>query len=153
LVEKEAYLLELARYVVPNPARAGMVAAAGDWRWSTYLATVGFEPAPPFLTTDWLSSAFADERDAAVSMYRRFVEEGVAAASPWSALKNQVYVGSDQFAEQAQPKLDSDRSLKELKFCTSVLASTDIRIFECAIVNPFGVVERNKALRASRVSI
>jgi putative transposase len=52
LVEKDAYLLELARYVVLNPVRAGMVGDAGDWRWSSYLTTVGQEPAFPWLETD-----------------------------------------------------------------------------------------------------
>lgn len=31
VVEKDAYLLELARYVVLNPVRAAMVRAPGDW--------------------------------------------------------------------------------------------------------------------------
>jgi REP element-mobilizing transposase RayT len=39
LVEKESYLLELCRYVVLNPVRAGMVTDAGDWVWSRYRAT------------------------------------------------------------------------------------------------------------------
>ena len=36
LVQKESYLLELARYVVLNPVRAGMVAAPADWAWSSH---------------------------------------------------------------------------------------------------------------------
>jgi REP element-mobilizing transposase RayT len=36
LVDADTYLLELARYVVLNPVRAGMVADAGDWPWSSY---------------------------------------------------------------------------------------------------------------------
>jgi len=35
LVERETHLLELARYVVLNPVRAGMVADAAEWRWSS----------------------------------------------------------------------------------------------------------------------
>jgi REP element-mobilizing transposase RayT len=31
LFEKDCYLLELARYVVLNPVRAGMAKDAGDW--------------------------------------------------------------------------------------------------------------------------
>ena len=31
LVEKEAYLLELTRYIVLNPLRAGMVTSLDDW--------------------------------------------------------------------------------------------------------------------------
>ncbi|MCG6896234.1 MAG: transposase [Thiocapsa sp.] len=41
LVERESDLLELARSVVLNPVRAGMVPAPGDWPWSSYRATVG----------------------------------------------------------------------------------------------------------------
>jgi REP element-mobilizing transposase RayT len=46
LVERERYLLELCRYVVLNPVRAGVVAAPGDWPWSSYRATLGETPAP-----------------------------------------------------------------------------------------------------------
>ena len=35
LVEREGYLLELARYVVLNPVRARMVHDAGAWPWSS----------------------------------------------------------------------------------------------------------------------
>ena len=37
LVQKEAYLLELTRYVVLNPLRANMVESLEDWRWSITL--------------------------------------------------------------------------------------------------------------------
>lgn len=40
IVEKESYLLELARYMF-NPVRVNMVSSPGEWRWSSYLATVG----------------------------------------------------------------------------------------------------------------
>ena len=35
LVEKDAHLLELARYVVLNPVRACMVHTPGEWPWSS----------------------------------------------------------------------------------------------------------------------
>jgi putative transposase len=38
VVDKDSYLLELCRYVVLNPVRAGMVRAARDWRWSRFRA-------------------------------------------------------------------------------------------------------------------
>ena len=41
LVDKDNYLLELSRYVVLNPVRAGMVETAADWSWSSYQATIG----------------------------------------------------------------------------------------------------------------
>ncbi len=40
LVDKDSYLLELTRYVVLNPVRAGLVQDASEWPWSSYRATV-----------------------------------------------------------------------------------------------------------------
>lgn len=114
LVEKESYLLELARYIVLNPVRAGMVRAPGEWPWSSYLATAEEEVSPPFLTTDWLLRAFADSRGRAVAEYRRFVFEGMNARSPWLDLKNQVYLGSEVFVERMQEMIDPARPLKEV---------------------------------------
>ena len=36
LIQKEAHLLELSRYVVLNPVRASMVATPEAWPWSSY---------------------------------------------------------------------------------------------------------------------
>ncbi len=57
LVERDAYLLELARYVVLNPVRAGMVVGPQDWPWSSYPAMCGQAPVPEWLQTDgsWVS--------------------------------------------------------------------------------------------------
>ncbi|UHD17821.1 transposase [Thiocapsa bogorovii] len=115
LVERERYLLELARYVVLNPVRAGMVRAPGDWPWSSYRATVGEEGSvPAFLETDWLLRAFAERRVEAVAGYRRFVAEGIGAAGPWSGLKGQIYLGSEQFVERMQALIDPKRPLREI---------------------------------------
>ena len=35
LVERESYLLEVSRYVVLNPVRAGIVRDVADWPWSS----------------------------------------------------------------------------------------------------------------------
>ena len=41
IVEKESYLLELARYIVLNPVRARMVRSAKNFPWSSCRATIG----------------------------------------------------------------------------------------------------------------
>jgi putative transposase len=41
LVDRDSYLLELARYVVLNPVRVGMVKSPQQWRWSSYAAMMG----------------------------------------------------------------------------------------------------------------
>ncbi len=58
LVQRDAYLLELTRYVVLNPVRARMVKDPMDWPWSSYGATVGCVSAPDWLECDWLLAQF-----------------------------------------------------------------------------------------------
>lgn len=114
LVDKDSYLLEVARYIVLNPVRAGMVQLAKDWPWSSYRATSGQAPHPPFLATGWLLSAFAKQRKAAIKRYEEFVEEGMGQLSPWQLLRNQIYLGSDTFVEQMQALIDKDKELNEI---------------------------------------
>jgi putative transposase len=114
IVQKEAYLIELARYIVLNPVRAGMVSRAEDWPWSSYRATTGEEACPNWLRRDWLLSAFDATEQAAVASYQRFVTEGVGQAGPWEQLKHQVFLGSDAFVDNLQRRLPMDRDLSEV---------------------------------------
>ncbi len=113
LVQKEAYLLELARYIVLNPVRAGRVSEAVEWRWSSYRATLGLDSSPAFLTTDRLLSGFGVERRDAVAEFARFAGEG-ATRSPWSKLRGQIFLGSEEFVEEMQAKIRSDQRLREI---------------------------------------
>jgi REP element-mobilizing transposase RayT len=98
VVEKDAYLLELCRYVVLNPVRAQVVNHPRRWGWSSYRATAGEDPAPPWLTVDWVMGQFAPRRATAQTTYRRFVEAGIREAErPWSQVRGQIYLGSDTF--------------------------------------------------------
>ena len=114
LVDKESYLLELARYIVLNPVRAQMVRAAADWAWSSYRASVGLAPKPDYLTTDWLLSAFGKERAEARKAFERFVGDGLGQPGPWAQLKNQIYLGSEEFVEAMQRRIDAQRPLDEV---------------------------------------
>ena len=81
-VETEAYSLELGRYVVLNPQRAGMVRRAVNWRWSSYRAMVGRAPAQPFLDTSWTLRQFGKVLSKARAAYAAFVEAGVGLGRP-----------------------------------------------------------------------
>lgn len=65
VVERESYLLELARYVVLNPVRARLTRKPETYAWSSYRATAGLTPVPPYLTVEWLLSQFGRQRAAA----------------------------------------------------------------------------------------
>ena len=63
LVQKDSYLLELARYIVLNPVRAGMVKDVADWAWSSYHAMLNLKTAPEWLETDWLLTCFCKQKN------------------------------------------------------------------------------------------
>ncbi|MDH5232831.1 MAG: transposase [Gammaproteobacteria bacterium] len=114
LVESDSYLLELARYIVLNPVRAEMVRGAKDWSWSSYRATAGIKKAHPCLTTDWVLGGFAKQTRLAQQRYREFVRQGKRQPSPWKKLINQIYLGSDEFVEEMQEKIEPDQSLADI---------------------------------------
>jgi putative transposase len=78
LVDGQAYLLEVCRYIVLNPVRASLVSHPRDWRWSSFRATAGEGTVPGFLTVDWVQAlSGATGGTARGSAYVRFVEAGL----------------------------------------------------------------------------
>ena len=114
LIQKESYLLELARYIALNPVRAHRVRSAQEWRWSSYRATAGHEESHPCLTTDTVLAGFAKTKKVAQQRYRDFVQQGKGQPSPWQHLKNQIYLGDDGFVNAMQCKLDPDQPLNDI---------------------------------------
>ncbi|MGH7964525.1 MAG: addiction module toxin RelE, partial [Candidatus Binatia bacterium] len=96
VVQKDAHLLELCRYVVLNPVRAGLVRQVREWRWSSYRATVGQGECPSWLTIAGTLAQFTRDPHRARQAYRRFVAEGLG-QTPWAELTGQVYYGDDKF--------------------------------------------------------
>jgi putative transposase len=114
LVEQESYLLELCRYVVLNPVRAGIVKHAGAYRWSSYKSTGGLVKPAPFLRVDWILSQFGKRPREAQKEYRRFVRAGMKEPSPWDALKAQCILGSREFIEKLKPALKDKSKVREI---------------------------------------
>ena len=99
LVEKQSHLLELHRYIVLNPVRAGLAARPEDWTWSSYRATCGRVRTPPWLEVKWTLGQFgqfARDREAAVDSYVRFVLSAVD-ETDFPRINRQLYLGSPAF--------------------------------------------------------
>ncbi len=114
LIDKDRYLLELTRYIVLNPVRAGMVRSARDWPWSSYRETIGQKTKPDWLNSDWLLAGFGRNKTDAIEAYKRFVREGKGLPSPWENLKNQVFLGDDKFVESMQGRIKNNQDLSEI---------------------------------------
>lgn len=93
LVERETHLLELSRYVVLNPVRAGLTDSAEAYPWSSLRATLGLAPVPDWLVTGALLARFGSR-----VRYLEFVREGAGQGSLWAGLRSGV-LGSDGFVE------------------------------------------------------
>jgi hypothetical protein len=107
LVQKDSHLLELTRYVVLNPVRAGMVRRLEDWAWSSYNATSSAELESRWLDVDWTLSQFGKDRTTA---YRQFVIEGKGLPDPKAQVSHQMFLGNDAFiAEHQQASSDYQR--------------------------------------------
>jgi putative transposase len=104
IVDKDAYLCELSRYLALNPVRAKMVEKPGDWRWSHFRALSGEETAPEWLTTQWVLTQFSDDADRAQVLYREFVLAGIAGVNPWTELRGQIFLGEKEFIEKVKSR-------------------------------------------------
>ena len=75
LVRTEAHALQSAAYIVLNPVKAGLVSRPSEWRWSSYRATAGLDPAPSFLAVDETLSWIGPDIDRARTRYRHWIDE------------------------------------------------------------------------------
>ncbi len=114
LVEKERHLLELVRYLVLNPVRAGLVPTAVEWPWSNFRATAGLSPCPTWLETEWTIAQFGGGA-AAREAYREFVTAGAAVVDrPWRRIAGQLFLGSDEFRRRMRGMLAAQAVSREV---------------------------------------
>lgn len=107
LIEKETYFLEVLRYVVLNPVRAGRASHPEDDPWTSYLATAGYVAAPDWLAVDRVQMNFSDDTTIARDRYRNFVLDGIGAARPWKDLVGQIYLGREEWVAEINEMLES----------------------------------------------
>lgn len=100
IIEKESYLLAVARYLVLNPVRAQLVNDPADWEWSSYRATSGLSQNLPFLFPDGILALFSTDRKEAQKRYRQFVIDGLDDRSPFCDVRHQILLGSPQFMHE-----------------------------------------------------
>lgn len=101
VVDRSAHLLEVCRYIVLNPVRAGLVSLPADWEWSSYRETAGLDEVPGFMSVAPVLAQFGRDMAAAKAGYARFVHEG-ADDSPWNGLAGGLILGDDDFAARCR---------------------------------------------------
>lgn len=116
VVEADAYLLTLCRYIVLNPVRARIVRKAEQWRWSSHRAMAGLAPVPAWLTTDFVLGRLGTGKGrAARRRYREFIEEGrEERGRDVERMMRQVVLGTAEFKQTLVELLAEKRDEQEV---------------------------------------
>jgi REP element-mobilizing transposase RayT len=120
LVDRDAYLLALCRYVERNPVAAGAVRHATDWQWSSCRAHLGLEPTPDWLDSDGLHGYLLgrsvktgrDRREAEDRYLKLITDESLDDSNFWQlGLRGQIYLGNEAFAQRMREQGQSPQQL------------------------------------------
>lgn len=113
VVEKNSYLLELARYIVLNPVRAGIAAHPRDWVWSNYKATSGCAKSPSWLCIDDTLHLFSQNKQTALREYRQFVKKGIGGKNPHDKAAHGFILGDLDFIYSIWEQTSGAEDVKE----------------------------------------
>lgn len=122
VVDRDAYLLALCRYVERNPVAAGLVMDAVDWPCSSCRAHPGRAPTPPWLDTDGLQgyllarhAATAADRQQAFALYGRLLQDASVITLWAEGLRQQVFLGDEAFVRKRSSNHVLDDGRAEVK--------------------------------------
>ena len=103
LVERAGYVVELVRYIVLNPVRAGLCATASEWDWSSHRATLGLARPIQSLDVDFLLGVIDSDPARSRKQYAEFVTAGETAAGPQepTTQAHPIVLGTDTFINLA----------------------------------------------------
>ena len=131
LIDADAYLLELVRYIHLNPVRAGAVSSVDAWPWAAHRAYAGAETIP-WLTTDSVLGMFGTDAGSARSSYVSFVNDGVSEGRRGefhSGTCDGRLLGDDTFVDTALGKA----SEKRLRTTVDDVVQAVCRVFQCTV--------------------
>jgi len=126
LCDKDAYLLELVRYIHSNPVRAGLVEHLEHYPWSSHRIYIGTDRSEA-IDPSFVLRQFSESRHAAKEVYRSFVYKETSRGKSQELHRrfDQRILGNERFQKEVfhrvmrepevmeQPRLHYD--LEELK--------------------------------------
>lgn len=140
LVQREAHLLEVHRYIVLNPVRAGLSRRPADWPWSNYRATSGAIPPPPWLEVGSTLSLFSSFGAGASGAYVRFVADAAGqVGSPLERVRRQIYLGDRRFLEKMSEEVGRRRASQEIPAAHRMPAVFEIDEITSAVSKEWGI--------------
>ncbi len=101
--DKDAYLLELVRYIHLNPVRARVAKDPEDYGWTGHLSYLG-KGEEGLIDEGFVLGQLSEKRSLARRRYRRFVWEGISMGHDrkYYEVKDQRYLGEGSFIERIE---------------------------------------------------
>ncbi len=113
LCARDAYLLELLRYVHLNPVRAGLVSRPELWPWSGHRELLGLTHGE-IADAAFPLSLFDRAGDSARDAYRRFIDEGMAGGTSFEPVFGPAGSAGIELPEGQRSEPEPSPSLAEL---------------------------------------
>jgi len=103
LCDKDAYLLELVRYIHLNPVRARVVRDLERYPWTSHLSYLG-KDREGLVDTDFVLGQFGANRSVGRRKYREFILEGLDRGheEKFYEVKDQRYLGGEEFIHRVE---------------------------------------------------
>jgi len=141
LIEKDAYLLQLSRYVHMNPVRAKIVEKPERYRWSSYPSYIGKEKEYKWVEYSWILSKYGNNRETARKKYREYTKESLNTdiENPAKNLYGQIILGGDEFIEKIRNMLKGKSISKEIAERKRILKSPSPEYIIKKVADVFGV--------------
>ena len=121
LVSRDSHLLELCRYIVLNPLRAGIVPDAADYQWSSYRGTLGQANPPSWLSISWILDQFGADRNQSRERYRQFVIAGHNLNAICTEVRGDLLMGSKEFAASVAEHIVPPNNAGDIPKCQRLI--------------------------------
>jgi putative transposase len=112
LCDRDAYMMELVRYLHLNPERMRSPMDAGNYWWSSHRVYLGNESLVRIETAPVLGE-FAKPLNKARSAYLKFIAEGKATGhqADYYDVRDQRFLGDERFVEEIEARIGEDREV------------------------------------------
>lgn len=128
VVQRDPYLLELCRYIVLNPVRAGLVEDPIQYKWSSYRTTIGAtDRFSDLLEVDWVLDRFGSNKFSARREYTKFVMQGVDSKTIEDSVKADLILGDKGFIESMKPYIEKNRQNTAIPRAQRLVGKTSLK--------------------------
>jgi REP element-mobilizing transposase RayT len=144
LVDRDAYLLQLSRYVHLNPVKAGIIDKPERYVWSSYPGFIGHGEKYEWVEYPWILGQFGPDEHKSMQEYKRFVDAGLEEAQNnlFSDAHGQVILGDETFVEKTRSLLAGRQLSREIVNLNNLQIVPQPEKIIAAVADKYGVEEK-----------